>query len=556
MNGRAVTWGDLLGRPRPGTGLPPVGGAGGGAMIRGPARAAPAPMPVLAPESVWYAHAPAAPDAAPPADDLRCGVCVVGAGLTGLTLALELARGGEDVVVLEANAVGGGTTGGTSGMLDASPDRGADDFLSRYGERTARTVTAGRTAAIETIERLCGEVRAATGIDCDFRRVPAYVFTESPDRRDALRERADATGRLGLDVAWVGPAVPMPFAAAGGFRVDGMARVDALRLAVGLARLFTDAGGRLFTGTRAMLPQPGSPVELPTQVGGGQDGPTVRADRLVLATHCATLGPSEFDARLAAYNSYCLTAPAGDPPDDALFWDDADPYHYFRRGGAAEPGAVLVGGADHKTGQGNPSAQADLLLAYARDRFSIGPPTHRWGAELFEPADRLPLVGPAPLRENVFVAAGFSGTGLTYGVAAATLLADTLRGRANPLADPFDPRRANVTAGARDFVAENLNVAKQYAGMAFEGRPLSDPAAVPPGTGLLGEAGGETVAWYRDEAGTLHALDPHCTHAGCVVHWNDAAKTWDCPCHGGRFTPTGTRLYGPPHGDLDRAGAS
>jgi Rieske Fe-S protein len=277
----------------------------------------------------------------------------------------------------------------------------------------------------------------------------------------------------------------------------------------------------------------------------------VRADAVVVATHSAFLGISSFDARVAPYQSYVLTAELDDEIGDALFWDDESPYHYIRRASSQEPNHYIVGGEDHKTGQGDERERLRRLEDYLRAKFRVRSIQQRWSAELFAPSDGVPYIGRVPLTENLFVATGFEGTGLTWGTAAGRVLSNLILGIPDSLSEIVTPLRLKPLAAGPDLIKENWNVAKRFVIDRFQAERVDSIGdVVGAGEGKIVEYQGELVALYRDPSGTLYACSAKCTHAGCIVQWNDMEKTWDCPCHGGRYQASGERIYGPPADDL------
>ena len=501
-------------------------------------------MDYLSPHSYWLETADHPAIAPPLTADIETEILVLGAGLTGLTVADMLLQHGRRVVVLEAGRIGAGTSSGTSGHLDAHPEIGAKSLIDACGLDAARRVIGGRVHATDIIEQRC----QTFGADCDFRRVDGYYYTEQPKHASRLREELSRCSDLGLDVSEA-TDVGLPFPTAYAMRVAGMARFQVVAYLRHLAAAVRQAGGVIYEQTTAQPPTGGTPCTVETAGG------TVRARAVVVATHSPYLGLSQFDARVAAYQSYVIAVRPEQPVPDALYWDDDSPYHYTRIASSDDPNLLIVGGADHKTGQphGSGSDERDAfgtLEDYAMTHFGKLSVERRWSAEYFHSSDGLPFIGAVPLMQNVYMATGFGGEGLTYGPLAARVLADLLIGRENPLADIFSPARINALAAAKDLVTENLNVAKEMVTGFFAGQKVESLEGIPFGGGQVVTFKGQKVAVYRDPGGVLHALSPVCTHAGCTVEWNDAEKTWDCPCHGGRYTATGERAYGPPASDL------
>jgi glycine/D-amino acid oxidase-like deaminating enzyme/nitrite reductase/ring-hydroxylating ferredoxin subunit len=464
--------------------------------------------------------------------DARADVVVIGGGITGLTLGLRLAQAGRRVVVLERNRIGTGTTARTTAHLTASLDVEYEALVSRFGEEAARGVVASTLEAIDEIEAL------AEG-GCGFRRLPGYRFTERAEHAKRLEREAELARALGLDARLV-EAVPLPFPSACAIRFERQAEIhplDYLRL---LAELLSAAGGTI---------RENSPVVEVTDEGVRvAHGPRVRAQAVVDASHTPVGLVASIQTRVTAFTSYVLAARLEEPAEPALFWDTEDPYHYVRRLGEA---SILVGGEDHRTGrEEEPAARLARLEEWTRKRFPVRSVESGWSHELFEPADGLPYIGALPGSRSRFVAAGYSGTGLTFGTVAARVLCDLLTAGASPWEALYSPRRVKPLAAVRPVAEETLRigwrfVADRIAGLASREEPLA------PDSGRIERIGGRPRAVYRDVRGDLHLLSPRCTHMGCIVAWNDLEKTWDCPCHGGRFHPTGKPLYGPPTRSLE-----
>jgi len=471
--------------------------------------------------------------------DLDVDVAIVGAGITGLTTAVLLARTGRRVAVLEAHDIGSGVTGRTSAHLTQVLDRGFHEIESNFGERGAALAFEIGARAIDYIEHLVTE----HDIACDFRRTPGYLFTESADDLDSLQKEARTANRLGVP-ALFSHVVPLDFAV-GGLVIPNQARFQPLSYVLGLAGALERLSGLVFPRTRVIDVERGDPCIVRTSEW------VVRARDVIVATH-SPIGRHLIQTEIAPYRSYVLAARlASDARVPGLFWDTASPYHYLREHSTDDGDLVIVGGADHKTGQEHDTASRYLELErYLRDRFDVDEIVHRWSGEVFEPADGLPYVGRG--HEHVLYATGLSGNGLTWGTAAAMLLADLVLEADAPWAPLLSPRRVKPIASASSFFRENANVGARFVADRLrqaDARALDD---VPPGEGRLVQIGARKVAAYRDGAGQLHTMSPVCTHLGCIVQWNGADKTWDCPCHGGVFAATGEVLWGPPVQALQR----
>lgn len=460
----------------------------------------------------------------------------MGAGITGLSIALELLSRGRRVTVCEAEVVGSGTTGGSSGHLDAHPEQGPAAFLNQLGETQARACTRLRLEAIRTIGRVAGG-------ECDFQSIPAFRYSENDGDRSELRREFAAAEKLGLNVEWV-ESVPFPRAASG-YCLSGMARIDCMRYLRRLCDAVVEQGGEVFERSPVRFPVGEHPRS--ADVGQGR----IRFDHFISAVHCHGGRSLSVDAQIPPYQSYVLAVSVRQPPADALFWDNSNPYYYVRRSGTEDERLLLVGGCDHRTGAGDEQAALRKLEQWTRDRFDVEEVVARWSAELFEPVDRLPLIGRAGGRDNVWVATGLSGIGLTWGTAAAQIIADLLDNTFVEAADALSPGRLGLS-GIFRFAAEQVTSAANLARRVLPARSVS-PDALAPGEGAVGMLNGQHVAVCRDLSGCLHVRRPLCTHMGGVVQWNAVEQTWDCPVHGGRFAANGERMYGPPQADLAAA---
>lgn len=468
-------------------------------------------------------------------------VAIIGGGITGLTAARLLKESGLRVALLEANVIGGGTTGFTTAHLDATTDEPLDTMIANFGEAGARTAIAASRAAIDLIERWANEFG-----DCEFARVPSYAYTESKDGVRALQKQEAAARKLELPVSFE-QVVPLPFACAGAVKISNQGRVHSLRYLHALAAEVQGGGSHIFEHTTAQPPKDGAPCVVSTP--GGE----VRAAHVFVATHSAFLGISQLDLRVFPYQSYVIAVRVEDDVPDALYWDDQDPYHYIRHATPADPDLLLIGGADHKTGHADDERRSFAdLEQYAKQRFNVRAIEHRWSGEYFAPADGLPHIGLVPGTKHLYVATGYNGTGMTLGTAAGRIVTDLILGRENAAAELFRPGRLTVLASAKDFIVENLDAARHFVADRFSGERIESLNEIAAGKGEVITANGKQLAVYRDPYGQLYCLSPVCTHAGCIVHWNDAERTWDCPCHGGRFSCTGERIYGPPTADLER----
>jgi glycine/D-amino acid oxidase-like deaminating enzyme/nitrite reductase/ring-hydroxylating ferredoxin subunit len=489
-------------------------------------------------DSLWW-KTRSSPGGPPLAEDLTVDVAVVGAGLTGLSAALLLAREGRSVAVLEADRIGSGTTGGTSAHVTQVPDRRYRELKSKFGKDDLRLVADSTRAALERIAALVAEER----IDCDWARVSGYLYAESRQDASRIEEEFEAAREVGLPVA-LARELPLPFPVAAAVCYEDQARFHPTAYALGLAEAARRTGVRICEGTRIAEIEGGEPCRLRSEAGAA-----VEAGAVILATHTPA-GFNLLQTEIEPWRSYVLAArlEGGQAPPDGLFWDTDDPYHYTRLQPDPAGGLLIVGGADHKTGHEEETAASYRdLEAYVRDRWPVAAIEHRWSSQFYEPLDGLPYIGESPLLgKNVYVGTGYSGMGMVFSTLAAMLLTDELAGRSNLWAEVYRTSRIKPLAGGPRFLKMNLEVAAELVKDRVAAPKLEDLSQVPPGEGKVFDVDGEKVAIHRAESGEVHAVSAVCTHAFCLVHWNSAEKTWDCPCHGGRYTVRGEVIEGPP----------
>ncbi len=485
--------------------------------------------------SYWKAetHPPALE---PVSRSMETDILVIGGGITGVTTAYLLQQAGREVMLIEGKTLGAGVTSSTSGHLTPAFDSHYYQLIQDFDLNTARQIYQAMTAAIDTIEHITQQEL----LDCNFKRIPGYLYAEIENQLEELEKEFTASLDVGMNAQWA-DQLPLPFRTQKGIIYHHHAQFHVLRYLYGLAQKLVEKGARLYVQTRAVQV---SEEEDKVRVSL-ENGHTLTARQVVMATH-APLGLNPIQTEVAPYRSYVMAAKVKKLPEEGLYWDLYDPYHYTRRAQYKGQDVLIVGGCDHKTGQKTDTKQSYAALQqYINSRFGLEEVLFSWSGQVFEPVDGLPFIGKSPFQKNTYIATGYSGDGLTWGTAAAHILTDLITAHDNPLVDIVSPNRMNVMASAKDFVKENINVAYHFVKdrLSVDADTLKDIAA---GEGKIIRHQGKQMAVYCDEHGHYHALDPVCSHMKCIVQWNSAEKTWDCPCHGGRFSWTGENLDAPP----------
>ena len=478
----------------------------------------------------------------------KVDIVVVGAGITGLTAAYLLTRAGRTVAVLERDEAVEHDTAHTSAHLSMVTDAWLSELVDRFGRDHAQAAWDAGLAAIAQVDTIVRE----EDIACDFAWVPGYLHRPldddgGPDKA-AFRDEATLASDLGFDAAFVDD---VPFVGGPGVVFEDQARFHPRRYLAGIAKAILAAGGHIYRHSAAEE-FCGEPRSV------SANGHTITCDEIVLATHTPLMGNTKtasaslFQTKLALYSTYVVggRAKRGQVPD-ALFWDTSDPYHYLRIEPHRDYDFVIFGGEDHKTGQADDTNACYERLERAVTKLVPGIElTHRWSGQVIETPDGLPYIGDTAPHQ--FAGTGFSGNGLTFGTLSAMMAADRILGRSNPWRELFDTGRTKIRGGSWNYVRENKDYPYYMVRDRFAGAEARSLRSIKRGEGKILERNGEQVAASRNNDGSVTMVSAICTHMGCLVDWNEAERTWDCPCHGSRFTPKGAVIGGPAETPLAR----
>ncbi|WP_416561841.1 FAD-dependent oxidoreductase [Nocardia testacea] len=489
-------------------------------------------------ESYWMDSTP--PTSYPPVTgDIEADVAVVGAGIAGICSAWEIAATGRSVVVLEADRIVAGTTGYTTAKVSAQHTLVYDTLRSSFDEETARLYARSQQDAIEHLDRTATEL----GIDCELERAPAYTYVTEEKRIDQIRAEVDAARHAGLPATLV-TETGLPFPVAAAVRVADQIQFHPRRYLLGLAEALIAHGGRIFERTRVVGLDEGSPCRLTTESGA-----VVRARDVVVTTHYPVFDRALLFTRLQPRRELAVAgviAAEHDPhgmyitPENNTRSVRTAPYGADRR-------LLIITGEHLRPGTTSTTDRFDLLARWAREHFPVDTLAYHWGAQDNTTSDGMPYIGRFhPGTRHVYVSTGFGGWGMTHGIMGGRLLAGELAGEPMPWAKIYDPRRLHPKVEAGSLLKSGLDVGRHLVGDRLRPQTFVDSAAdLAPGSGAVMRRSGHRSAVYRDLDGELHSVSAVCTHLGCVVAFNDAETSWDCPCHGSRFDIDGKVLEGP-----------
>lgn len=487
------------------------------------------------PESYWLSSVDI-PEFPALENTIETDVAVIGGGITGITTAYLLAKEGRKVTLATAGRLIGGTTGYTTAKVTAQHDLIYDEYLSHFGEEKAGLYYRANQEAIEFIARLVER----EGIDCDFVREDAYVYGTSDSSVDKIRKEYEAYERLGIPGAVVTELpIPVPVRAAIGMR--NQARFHPVPYLVHLIKEFVRMGGVVYEHTTVKTVEEGEPTR-----ANVREGVDIVCRDLVSAAHFPVFESGWFFARLHAGSSYVLAARVPGELPAGMYISADSPTRSVRTVEYGGERLLLVGGESHKTGESACTIRHyEALEQWAREVFGAVEFPYRWSSNDFITTDNLPYIGRINEKKpHSYVATGYRKWGMTTGTVAALLLTDLLMGRANPYEELYSPSRLKLDPDVKNLLVQGAEVAGHFVGGKLEwlNRKTEE---LKPDEGALVRIDGKKTGAYRDPQGELHLVDATCTHMGCEVKWNNADRTWDCPCHGSRFDYRGEVIEGP-----------
>lgn len=487
-----------------------------------------------APQSLWLATTPKS-DYPALAKDITVDVAVVGGGLAGISTAWFLKQEGYRVAVLEADRICQGTTGHSTAKITAQHDLIYDEITTQFGHELAQQYADANQAAIKTMAELVEKLN----LSCDFQWKPAYVFTQQDDYVQRIEKEAEAAAQLGIEAEYL-DKLDLPFPVKAALRFPNQAQFHPRKYVLALAQQISGQGSEIFEETKVTGIEEGSPVSTIIT----HKGYKVRAEKIVLASHfpCHD-GLGLYFARMYPERSYILALRSGQQLVEGMYVSAENPGRSLRTYSDGDEELLLVGGEHHKTAQGQEEeVHYENLLNFARDNFPIQKVVYRWSAQDYTTMDKLPYIGSVRPGAGIYVATGFRKWGISTSTVAALLIRDLIKWGNSPWQEVFSPGRGVKLKSLGKLISMNANVAKEL----VAGKLKSpDAGEVAPGEAKVVALDGGKYGAYRDESEELHVVDITCTHLGCELKWNAAEKTWDCPCHGSRFSYDGSVVEGP-----------
>lgn len=488
------------------------------------------------PQSFWIASTPAKvyPSLK---EDLTVGVAIVGGGIAGILCAYMLNKNGVKSAVFDSNKILQATTGHTTAKITSQHALIYDKLKTKVGSELAAQYADANESAIRMFEKIASE----NNIECDFLPQSAYVYTQSDDYIEKIKNEVDAAASFGIKASF-SDNIPLPFSIKAAVRFENQAQYHPRKLLVPLAEKLSTQGVQIFEQTRIVnLEEDSKGYFLITG-----NGKKIFAEKVIIASHYPFFNKhGMYFARIYTERSYVIAAKVKENYPGGMYISAEDPTRSFRNQPDGDGELILIGGENHKTGQGKDMYNHyDALAKYANEIYDVTDIPYRWSTQDCMTLDDIPYVGHYTSNTpDLFIATGFGKWGMTNSMASAMLLSDLIIGDKNPWQDVYDPARDTFVASAKNFIVENVNVAGQLLGGKLS--PIPDKVDIKKGEAKIIEVEGNRAGAYRDEKGKLHIINTTCTHMGCELNWNSAEKSWDCPCHGSRFTIEGEVIEGP-----------
>lgn len=469
-------------------------------------------------------------------DDIDVDAVIVGAGITGLTTAFLLRGHGLKVAVIDANRIAKGVSAHTTAKITSQHTLKYNKMIKAVGEEKSRQYAQANQAAIDLIENTIRE----NNIDCDFKRVSAYVFAQDRNSLQKLEDETESALRLGLPAVYK-ETLDLPFGVEGAMEFSNQAYFHPRKYLLALAQLIEDEDCRIYENTRAVDIREGGTHAVITD-----NGRKIRAKYVVQATRYPFYDkPGLYFARVYPQRTYLMSLSIRGSFPEGMYINAEEPTRTLRSHTGRDFSMVLVGGENHKTGHGKDlHNHYEIIRDFAKPMFDIESIPYRWSAQDYTAMDGIPFIGPMTSgRENIFIATGYDKWGITNGTAAAMIISDLIIKGESPWEEVYSPSRFTPAASAKNFIKENVDVAVSL--ISGKLNIPDETARVEKGNAEITEVDGYKVGVYRDNDGKLHYVSTTCTHLGCELKWNSAESSWDCPCHGSRFTYTGEIIEGP-----------
>jgi glycine/D-amino acid oxidase-like deaminating enzyme/nitrite reductase/ring-hydroxylating ferredoxin subunit len=477
-------------------------------------------------------------------EDITVDVAVIGGGITGITSGYLLANEGLKVAILEADQLLNGTTGHTTAKITAQHGLIYDEFITNFGKSKAKLYYEANIQALAFIEKTIETKQ----IECEFSKQDAYLYATTKESYFDLQKEASAYEKLGIKGELIDD-IPLDIEIKNALVMRNQAQFHPLKYLSQLVHIFIEKGGLIYENSVAVnIDTSNQPTVLT------RNESRVTAKHILICTHFPFYeGLGLYSTRMHADRSYVLAAKTRQKYPGGMYLSVDKPTRSLRSATINGEEMVLIVGEDHKTGQGiDTQEHYKALETFGQDVFGIESIPYHWSAQDLITMDKIPYIGEITSGQpNVMIATGYRKWGMTNATVAALMFRDKVLGNKNIFHNLFTPSRFYAQPSLKNFFLENANVAAQLIKGKLEVTNL-DPNLLGNDEGAVISIKGERKGAYKDETGQLHIVDTTCTHIGCEVEWNSGERTWDCPCHGSRFSYQGDVIEGPAEKPLQK----
>ena len=474
---------------------------------------------------------------------IETDICIVGAGIFGLTCAYYLTNLGYKVTILEKYKVGEKTTGHTTGKITSGHGLFYDYLKNSYGKKFAKDYLYANEEAIKNIKEIIDKEK----IKCDFEFQNNFVYTTKKEDLKAIQKEAKVLEDLGFPFDFV-TKTGLPFEIEGAICFKKQAQFHPLKYLHGLCKCILEKGGQLFTDTTVydVEKEDDNYITFSSNF-------KVKSKYVIIATHYPFINfPGFYFAKMYQSTSYLIAIDPKKTLFNGMYISAISPYFSFRTATYKGKEILLIGGGEHKTGQ--PTSYMDsygLLENEAKKYYPDCKVLFRWNTRDCISLDKLPYIGSySSIMPHMFIGTGFKKWGMTLSNVAANIIVDTICGKKKPYSYLFDSSRLEPLKNMDEM--KNILVQSANSLLLDKLKPANmDFDEIANDSGSIVEINNQKVGIYKDASGNIFAVKPICTHLGCLLSWNDVDKTWDCPCHGSRFNFDGVNLYDPAFKDLE-----
>ena len=468
--------------------------------------------------------------------NINVDIAIIGGGIVGITAAYLLQKEGFKVAVIEANKIAHGTSAHTTAKITSQHGLIYNNLKKQMGEDKAKQYAEANESAIRFIENTVKE----NNIDCDFSLKSAYIYTKDNNYIKAIEDEVDAAKSLGIDAYYM-KEIPLPFTVKAAMRFDNQAQFHPRKYLLAISNEISNKGVKIFENTRAVDIEEGDELSVVTEKGF-----KIHAKRIIISTHFPFYdGKGFYFSRMYVEKSYIIAIKTNEPFPEGMFINAEDPPRSMRSQRYKDGEMVIIAGENHKVGdETDTNSRYNNLIEFANETFKTQNILYRWSAQDCMTVDDVPYIGNLTSKTpNIYVATGFKKWGMTSGTAAALIIKDLIVKGDSPYLPVFYPSRTDISASAEEFINQNADVVKELVTGKLKAAPKD--FKLENGEGRAVEVDGKKIGAYKDNKGNIHMVDKTCTHLGCELKWNDGEKSWDCPCHGSRFSIDGDIIEGP-----------